>query len=182
MRSNRNKREGMSLSVQADLAKDNQLSRGKRVRKNRIDRQKKNRKVEKFKQVGMKKVRKSDQAKEKAKLREENKDLKRQNKRMKKAIEKFKNRKKPNKRKESKGKRIKSGNVGNCRNADGCIEKWATFSSAAIGPAASIIKQVGELFFFLSPHISRPILSSQAIELFQRRYRRKTTSWRTKTF
>ena len=182
MRSNRNKRDRLPLGIQDDLAKDNHLSRGKRARKNRVDRQKKKRKVEKFKQVGMKKVRKSDQAKEKAKLREENKDLKRQNKRMKTAIEKFKNRKKPNKRKESKGKRIKSGNVGNCRNADGCNEKWATFSSAAIGPAASIIKQVGELFFFLSPHIFRPILSSQATGLFQRRYRRKATSWRTKTF
>ena len=170
MRSNRNKRERLPLSIWADLAKDNHLSRGKRAAKNQKDRQKKKRKVEKFKQVGMKKVRKSDQAKEKAKLREENKDLKRQNKRMKTAIEKFKNRKKPNKRKESKGKRIKSGNVGNCRNADGCIEKSATFSSAAIGPAASIIKQVGEFFFFLSPHIFRPILSSQATGPFQRRY------------
>ena len=148
MRSNRNKRDRLPLGNQADLAKDNQLSRGKRARKNRIDRQKKNRKVEKFKQVGMKKVRKSDQAKEKAKLREENKDLKRQNKRMKTAIEKFKNRKKPNKRKESKGKRIKSGNARKCKTTEGCIEKWATFSSAAIGPAASIIKQVGELFYF----------------------------------
>ena len=50
--------------------------------------------------------------------------------------------------KESKGKRIKSGNARKCKNTDVCIEKWATFSSAAIGPAATIIKQVGELFYF----------------------------------
>ena len=148
MRSNRNKRERLPLSIWADLAKDSHLSRGKRAGKNQKDRQKKKRKVEKFKQVGMKKVRKSDQAKEKAKLREENKDLKRQNKRMKTLIEKFKNKKKPNKSKESKGKKTKSGNARKCRTTEGCIEKWATFSSAAIGPAASIIKQVGELFYF----------------------------------
>ena len=137
MRSNRNKRD--------DLAKDNQLSRGKRARKFQIDREKKNRKVKKFKQVGMKKKRKNDQAKEEAKLREEIKDLRRQTKRMKTVIENFKNRKRPNKSKESKGKKIKSGNARKCRTTEGCIEKWATFSSASIGPAASIIKQVGEL-------------------------------------
>ena len=145
MRSNRNKREQVSLSIQADLAIDSQLSRGKRARKSRIDHR---RKVKKFKQVGMKKERKSDLAKENANLREEIKDLKRQNKRMKTLIEKFKNKKKPNKSKESKGKKIKSGNARKCRTTEGCIEKWATFSSAAIGPAASIIKQVGELFYF----------------------------------
>ena len=145
MRSNRNKREGMSLSVQADLAKDNQLSQGKRARKSRIDHR---RKVRKFKQVGMKNGRKSDLAKENVNLGEEIKDLKRQNKNMMKEIENCKNRKRPNKSKESKGKRIKSGNVRKCKNTEGCNEKWATFSSAAIGPAATIIKQVGELFYF----------------------------------
>ena len=131
----------------------------------------------------MKNGRKSDLAKENVNLGEEIKDLKRQNKKMKKDIENCKNRKGPNKSKESNGKRIKSDDVRNCRNTDvGCNEKWATFSSAAIGPAAAIIKQVGELFFFLSPHISRPILSLLAIELLQRKNRRKTTSWRTRTF
>ena len=138
--------------------------------------------MRKFKLVRMKKERKSDLAKEKAKVREEIKDLKKQNKKMKKEIEKLKKKKKSNKKKESKVKRTKSGNARKCRNTDDCNEKWATFSSAAIGPAAAIIKQVGELFFFLSPHIFRPILSSQATGPFQRRYRRKTTSWRTRTF
>ena len=114
----------------------------------------------------MKKERKSDLAKENANLREEIKDLKRQNKKMKKDIENCKNRKGPNKSKESNGKGTKSDDVRNCTNTDvGCNEKWATFSSAAIGPAAAIIKQVGELFFFLSPHISRPILFLLATEL-----------------
>ena len=146
MRSNRNKREQVSLSTQADLARDNQVSRGKRARKSRLNHR---RKVKVFKQVGMKNERKSDLAKEKVKLRKENKDLRRQNKRMKTVIEKLerKNRKKLNKSKESKGKRIKSDNARKCRNTEGCNEKWATFSSAAIGPAAAIIKQVRELFY-----------------------------------
>ena len=93
----------------------------------------------------MKNGRKSDLAKENVNLGEEIKDLKRQTKRMKTVIEKFKNRERPNKSKESKEKRIKSGSARKCKTTEGCIEKWATFSSAAIGPAASIIKQVGEL-------------------------------------
>ena len=108
MRSNRNKREQVSLSIQADLAIDSQLSRGKRARKSRIDHR---RKVRKFKQVGMKNGRKTDLAKENVIFGKEIKDLKRQNKQMKKKIQKLSKRKRPNKSKESKGKRIKSGNA-----------------------------------------------------------------------
>ena len=84
-------------------------------------------------------------AKEKAKLRYENRDLKRKNKELKKEIEKLKKRERPNNGKESKRTRIKKGSV---KNSDVCIEKWATFSSAALGPAASVIKQVLILFKF----------------------------------
>ena len=94
----------------------------------------------------MKNGRKSDLAT--VNLGEEIKDLKRQNKQMKKKIQKLSKRRRPNMSKESKGKRIKSGNARKCKNTDVCIEKWATFSSAAIGPAATIIKQVRELFYF----------------------------------
>ena len=147
-KSGMNKREMLPSGIQADLTKDNHLSREKRARKSRKDRQKNKRKVKKFKQVSMKKGRKGDQAKEKVELRKEIKDLKRQMKKKEKEIENFKNRRRQNKSKKSKGKRIKSGGVRKCRNTDVCIEKWANFSSAVIGPAASIIKQVPELFKF----------------------------------
>ena len=126
----------MPLIIKADLAKDDQLSRGKRATKKR---EKKRKVLKKLKKVGMKKVGNSGLAKEKAKLRDENGDLKRKNKELKKEIEKLKKRERPNNGKESKRIRIKKGSV---KNSDVCIEKWATFSSAALGPAASVIKQV----------------------------------------
>ena len=137
------KRSGkMPLIIKADLAKDDQLSREKHATKKR---EKKRKVLKKLKQVGMKKVRNSGLAKEKAKLRYENRDLKRKNKEMKKEIEKLKKRERPNNGKESKRIRIKKGSV---KNSDVCMEKWATFSSAALGPAASVIKQVIKLLKF----------------------------------
>ena len=148
-RSNRNKRERMHLGIQADLAKYDQLSRGKRAMKSQIAFKKKNkRKVKKLKQVGMKKERRNDLAKEKAKRKDDIKELRKQNTKMKKETEKLKKKKRLNKSTESEGGKNKSGDEKKCRNTDGCNEKWATFSSAALGPAAAIIKQVGELLFF----------------------------------
>ena len=178
-RPGRNKKERVSLGIRAVMAKDNDLSREKRARKHQINRQKNKRKVKQFKQVVRKKERKSDLEKEKAKCKGDINELKKQNKKMKKEIEKLKKKKRPKESQESKEKRIKSGCT---RNSEGCNEKWAAFSSAAIGPAAVIIKQVGESFYFFSPIISRPILSLLAIGPFQKRNLRKTTSWRTKTF
>ena len=74
-------------------------------------------------------------------LRDENKELKRLNKMMKKEIEKLKKRKKPNR---SKGSKEKSNKSSSEKITECCNDKWATYSSAAIGPAASIIKQVGK--------------------------------------
>ena len=93
-RSNRNKRERMHLGIQADLAKYDQLSRGKRAMKSQIAFKKKNkRKVKKLKQVGMKKERRNDLAKEKAKRKDDIKELRKQNTKMKKETEKLKKRK-----------------------------------------------------------------------------------------
>ena len=137
------KRSGkMPLIIKADLAKDDQLFRGKRATKTR---EKKRKVLKKLKKVGMKKVGNSGLAKEKAKLRDENGDLKRKNKELKKEIEKLKKRERPNNGKESKRTSTKKSSV---KNSDVCIEKWATFSSAALGPAASVIKQVLKSFKF----------------------------------
>ena len=97
-----------------------------------------------FQQLGDKE-RKSDVEKEKAKCKGDINELKKKNKKMKKEIEKLKKRKRPKESQESKEKRIKSSCT---RNSEGCNEKWAAFSSAAIGPAAAIIKQVRKLFNF----------------------------------
>ena len=121
------KKDRVSLGMQNLMTKNNHLSRDKRAIQNHRDHQRKKRKV--------KKERKSVLAREKAKLKDEIKELKKQKMKTKKEIEKLKKRKRPDERRKSKGKNIN-------RDSEFCIEKWATFSNAAIGPAASIIKQV----------------------------------------
>ena len=130
-RPDREKKDRVSLGMQNLMPKNNHLSWDKRAIQNHRDHQRKKRKV--------KKERKSDLAREKAKLKDEIKELKKQKMKTKKEIEKLKKRKRPDERWKSKGKNMN-------RDSEFCIEKWATFSNAAIGPAASIIKQVAVLF------------------------------------